>query len=33
MKSSAAFKKLPEIYLELNALKKELEELKKQLNK
>jgi UDP-3-O-[3-hydroxymyristoyl] glucosamine N-acyltransferase len=33
MKSSAAFKKLPEIYLELNALKKELDELKKQLNK
>ena len=33
MKSSAAFKKLPEIYLELNALKKEFEELKKQLNK
>ena len=33
MKSSAAFKKLPEIYLELNAMKKELEELKKQLNK
>ena len=33
MKSSAAFKKLPEIYLELNTLKKELDELKKQLNK
>ena len=33
MKSSAAFKKLPEIYLELNAMRKELEELKKQLNK
>ena len=33
MKSSAAFKKLPEIYLELNAMKKELEELKKQLIK
>lgn len=33
MKSSAAFKKLPEMYLELNALKKELEELKKQINK
>ena len=33
MKSSAAFKKLPEIYLELNAMKKELDELKKQLNK
>ena len=33
MKSSAAFKKLPEIYLELNAMKKELAELKKQLNK
>lgn len=33
MRSSAAFKKLPEMYLELNTLKKELEELKKQINK
>ena len=32
-KSSAVFKKLPDMYLELNSLKKELEELKKQLNK
>lgn len=32
-KSSAVFKKLPEMYLELNSLKKEIEELKKQLNK
>ena len=32
MKSSAVYKKLPEMYLELNNLKKELEELKKQLN-
>ena len=32
-KSSAVFKKLPERYMELNNLKKELEELKKQLNK
>ena len=32
-KSSAVFKKLPEMYMELNYLKKELEELKKQLNK
>lgn len=32
-KSSAVFRKLPDMYLELNSLKKELEELKKQLNK
>ena len=32
-KSSAVFKKLPDMYLELNSLKKEFEELKKQLNK
>ena len=32
-KSSAVFKKLPDMYLELNSLKKEMEELKKQLNK
>ena len=32
-KSSAVFKKLPDMYLELASLKKELEELKKQLNK
>lgn len=32
-KSSAVFRKLPEMYLELNNLKKEIEELKKQLNK
>ena len=32
-KSSAVFKKLPEMYMELNNLRKELEELKKQLNK
>ena len=32
-KSSAVFRKLPEMYLELNSLKKEIEELKKQLNK
>ena len=32
-KSSAVFRKLPDIYLELNSLKKEIEELKKQLNK
>jgi UDP-3-O-[3-hydroxymyristoyl] glucosamine N-acyltransferase len=32
-KSSAVFKKLPDMYLELNSLKKEIEELKKQLNK
>ena len=32
-KSSAVFKKLPEMYMEFNNLKKELEELKKQLNK
>lgn len=32
-KSSAVFKKLPEMYLELSSLKKEIEELKKQLNK
>jgi len=33
MRSSAVYKKLPEMYLELNNLKKELEELKTQLNK
>ena len=32
-KSSAVFRKLPDMYLELNCLKKEIEELKKQLNK
>ena len=32
-KSSAVFRKLPEMYLEQNNLKKEIEELKKQLNK
>ena len=32
-KSSAIFRKLPDMYLELNSLKKEIEELKKQLNK
>ena len=32
-KSSAVFKKLPDMYLELASLKKEIEELKKQLNK
>ena len=32
-KSAAVFKKLPDMYLELNSLKKEIEELKKQLNK
>ena len=32
-KSSAVFKKLPDMYLELASLKKELDELKKQLNK
>ena len=32
-KSSAVFKKLPDMYLELACLKKELDELKKQLNK
>ena len=32
-KSSAVFKKLPDMYLELASLKKELEELKQQLNK
>ena len=32
-KSSAVFRKLPDMYLELNSLKKEVEELKKQLNK
>ena len=30
-KSSAVFRKLPDMYLELNSLKKEIEELKKQL--
>lgn len=32
-RSSAVFKKLPEMYTTLNALQKEIEELKKQLNK
>jgi UDP-3-O-[3-hydroxymyristoyl] glucosamine N-acyltransferase len=32
-RSSAIFKKLPEMYTELNRLQKEIEELKKQLNK
>ena len=32
-KSSAVFRKLPEMYLELNSLKKEIEELQKQLDK
>lgn len=32
-KSSAAFKNLPEMYLSLNKLQKEIDELKKQLNK
>ena len=32
-KSSAVFRKLPDMYLELNSLKKEIEELKKLLNK
>ena len=32
-KSSAIFRKLPDMYFELNNLKKEIEELKKQLNK
>ena len=32
-KSSVLFKKLPDMATELNALKKEVEELKKQLNK
>ena len=32
-KSSAVFRKLPDMYHELNSLKKEIEELKKQLNK
>ena len=32
-KSSAIFRKLPDMYFELNALRKELTELKKQLNK
>ena len=32
-KSSAVFKKLPDMYLELASLKKELDEIKKQLNK
>ncbi len=32
-KSSAIFRKLPNMYFEMNALRKELEELKKQLNK
>ena len=33
MKSSAVYKKLPEMYATLNAMQKEIEELKKQLNK
>lgn len=32
-KSSVLFKKLPDMATELNNLKKEIEELKKQLNK
>ena len=32
-KSSAVFRKLPDMYHKLNSLKKEIEELKKQLNK
>ena len=32
-RSSAICKKLPEMYTELNRLQKEIEELKKQLNK
>lgn len=32
-RSSAVFKKLPDMYTELNKLQKEIEELKKQLNK
>lgn len=32
-KSQAVFRKLPDMYMELNALRKELNELKKQLNK
>ena len=32
-KSSAVFRKLPDMYHELNSLKKEIEELKKQINK
>ena len=33
MKSSAVYKKLPEMYAALNAMQREIEELKKQLNK
>lgn len=33
MRSAAVYKKLPDIYLELNSLKKRIEELKEQLNK
>ena len=33
MKSSGVYKKLPEMYATLNAMQKEIEELKKQLNK
>jgi UDP-3-O-[3-hydroxymyristoyl] glucosamine N-acyltransferase len=33
MKSSAVFKQLPDMYMELNALRKELNELKEKLNK
>lgn len=32
-KSQAVFRKLPDMYMELNALRKELNELKQQLNK
>jgi regulator of replication initiation timing len=32
-RSSAVFKKLPEMYTEMNRMQKEIEELKKQLNK
>ena len=32
-KSQSVFRKLPDMYFELNALRKELDELKKQLNK
>ena len=32
-KAQTVFRKLPEMYFEVNALRKELNELKKQLNK
>jgi len=32
-KASVAYKKLPEMYTEVHALRRELEELKQQLNK